>query len=301
MNTNLTNHLLNSLIIGNSYSSIDIANLISRTPQFVTQRGGVINTTGDNYLILLITLNKKKTATQYADSIQGTTLSWEAPLKQKYAEKRIEDINTQIFIMVRDSPQKNYFYLGRAIPIRVQLFPKGISSRIRFELFELANNHQSDLFIPDIYDQTFKDSVTETYREVAVRTKQFEYRKQALKLWNNKCAVTNIDEPKVLIASHIKPWRESNTLEKIDPKNSLILSPNYDKLFDLGYISFKPTNGKIQLSDKLKADNWDKLKVNPDAELRFVPPNTDNYLKYHNNYIFNFIPSNKSIEDNLID
>jgi hypothetical protein len=265
------------------------------------QRGGVINTTGDNYLILLITLNKKKTATQYADSIQGTTLSWEAPLKQKYAEKRIEDINTQIFIMVRDSPQKNYFYLGRAIPIRVQLFPKGISSRIRFELFELANNHQSDLFIPDIYDQTLNNNVTETYREIAVRTKQFEYRKQALKLWKNKCAVTNIEEPKVLIASHIKPWRESNTVERIDPKNSLILSPNYDKLFDLGYISFKPTNGKIILSDRLKADSWDKLKVNPEAELRFVPPNTDHYLNYHNNYIFNFSPSNKSIEDNLID
>ncbi|MDD4573870.1 MAG: hypothetical protein PHR69_06605, partial [Sphaerochaeta sp.] len=38
---------------------------------------------------------------------------------------------------------------------------------------------------------------------------------------------------------------------RVDPKNSLILSPTYDKLFDLGLITFKPNSGKIELSSRI--------------------------------------------------
>ena len=86
----------------------------------------------------------------------------------------------------------------------------------------------------------------------------------------------------------------------MDPKNSIILSPNYDKLFDLGYITFNPDNGKIILSDKIDSNNWEKLKINDDAELAFIPKNTDKYLSYHNTYIFNFVASQETIIENLV-
>ena len=266
MNSDLTNHLIYSLRIGGSYSTLDIANMISRTPQFVTQRGGVINTSGDNYLILLITLKKNSNATQYADSIHGNILCWEAPKNQKYAENRIEDINTQTFIMVRNQPRDNYFYLGRGFPIRKQIFPLGFSSKIQFNLFELNIVNQEDLVIPEIFEEDISSNfITERQRLITTRETQYKYRHDALKLWNNQCAITKIDEPKILIASHIKPWRESNNSEKMDPKNSIILSPNYDKLFDLGYITFNPDNGKIILSDKIDSNNWKKLKIKDDT------------------------------------
>lgn len=44
---------------------------------------------------------------------------------------------------------------------------------------------------------------------VNVRTVQNKFRHDALALWNNKCAVSGVTEPNVLVASHIKPWRES--------------------------------------------------------------------------------------------
>lgn len=60
--------------------------------------------------------------------------------------------------------------------------------------------------------------------------------------------------------------------------DALALSPNYDKLFDLGFITFKPTNGKIVLSDKIKPSDWDRLCIDDSKELRMVPRTTDKYL-----------------------
>ncbi|WP_438404322.1 HNH endonuclease [Aeromonas hydrophila] len=42
----------------------------------------------------------------------------------------------------------------------------------------------------------------------------------------------------LLIASHIKPWSESNNAERLDGNNGLLLSPHIDKLFDRGWITF---------------------------------------------------------------
>ena len=52
------------------------------------------------------------------------------------------------------------------------------------------------------------------------------------------CRVTGLDQKGLLIASHIKPWRESNNEERLDGSNGLLLSPHIDKLFDKHLISF---------------------------------------------------------------
>ena len=52
------------------------------------------------------------------------------------------------------------------------------------------------------------------------------------------CALTGVDDARLLIASHIKPWRDSNNQERLDAKNGLLLIPTYDKLFDQKLISF---------------------------------------------------------------
>ena len=59
----------------------------------------------------------------------------------------------------------------------------------------------------------------------------------------------------VLIASHIKPWKDSDENERLDIDNGLLLCPNHDKAFDRGYISFDD-NGliitTIQYNDEIK-------------------------------------------------
>jgi hypothetical protein len=52
-----------------------------------------------------------------------------------------------------------------------------------------------------------------------------------------KCRITGVSNPRYLRASHIKPWRKSSDIEKIDGNNGLMLAPHVDFLFDRGFIS----------------------------------------------------------------
>ena len=52
------------------------------------------------------------------------------------------------------------------------------------------------------------------------------------------CRVTGLARQEFLIASHIKPWRDCDHLERLDGANGLLLSPHVDKLFDRHWISF---------------------------------------------------------------
>ena len=53
------------------------------------------------------------------------------------------------------------------------------------------------------------------------------------------CALTGLAIPEMLIASHIKPWRESSNEERLDPMNGLLLAAHADKLFDRFLMSFE--------------------------------------------------------------
>ncbi len=84
---------------------------------------------------------------------------------------------------------------------------------------------------------------------VASRRGQGVFKKN-VRLNEKKCRVTGVTDERVLIASHIKPWSESNDFEKLHGCNGLLLSPHVDKLFDKGFISFSD-QGELLLSPKM--------------------------------------------------
>lgn len=69
-----------------------------------------------------------------------------------------------------------------------------------------------------------------------------------------KCMLERLSYP-VLVASHIKPFIQSNDNEAYDPNNGLLLSRTLDSLFDLKYISFDD-NGDMLKSKRLSDDVW---------------------------------------------
>lgn len=87
-------------------------------------------------------------------------------------------------------------------------------------------------------------------RYVKTRVNQNFFRKMILSNYQNKCAVTSIDMPALLIASHIIPWAE-NKEERLNPANGICLSALYDKAFDKHLISFDEDYRMI-LSKNLK-------------------------------------------------
>lgn len=59
------------------------------------------------------------------------------------------------------------------------------------------------------------------------------------------CRVTKVDRREHLIASHVKPWRDSSNDERLDGENGLLLTPTIDHLFDKGFISFEDRGALI--------------------------------------------------------
>ena len=101
----------------------------------------------------------------------------------------------------------------------------------------------------------------------------------------NRCCLCNVTQKDFLIASHIKPWKDSDENERLDIDNGLLLCPNHDKAFDRGYISFDD-DGKILISDKLDETNKVFLNLRSDMSIKLTRGNKK-YLDYHRNNYFN--------------
>lgn len=122
---------------------------------------------------------------------------------------------------------------------------------------------------------------TEKQNLVKCRIGQGTFREKLIAYWNG-CSVTKFKNIEILIASHIKPWSNSSNEERLDVYNGFLLTPNLDKLFDKGYISFDD-NGKILISKKLK--DFQLLGIS--IEMR-IPIEVEHkkYLSYHRNEVF---------------
>lgn len=116
---------------------------------------------------------------------------------------------------------------------------------------------------------------------IKYRLGQTEYRNQLIEHWGG-CSVSGCDFVEILIASHIKPWSECEPNEKIDKYNGLLLSPNYDKLFDRYLISFDD-NGLIIISKLLTPKNLNDLNISKEARLNSdkITPKHLLYLENH--------------------
>lgn len=131
-------------------------------------------------------------------------------------------------------------------------------------------------------------SLTEEEKRVLVKYRigQSEFRKRLMNYWEECCSITNCDFKEILIASHIKPWSISSEMEKYDVFNGLLLTPNYDKLFDKNLISFDE-NGVIIISDKLSINNLKELNILKTARIKVDKLTTYHidYLKQHSEHL----------------
>jgi putative restriction endonuclease len=113
--------------------------------------------------------------------------------------------------------------------------------------------------------QDIKDLKGETkIREVKTRVNQNTFRLIILANYNKQCAITGIDIPDLLLASHIIPW-SVNEQERLNPENGICLSALYDKAFDKGLIGIN-TNYKVVLSSVLKNN------INKEYYVKFFAP-----------------------------
>lgn len=92
----------------------------------------------------------------------------------------------------------------------------------------------------------------EIYIETKARMNQNIFRRRVLVEYNETCCITGIRSSELLIASHIKPWKDSNDIEKIDFHNGLCLNPLHDKAFDKGLMTIDPKYHTIIYVDDIE-------------------------------------------------
>jgi len=77
---------------------------------------------------------------------------------------------------------------------------------------------------------------TEVQATVRARRGQQFFRQAVLTAYDVRCCITGIAIPRLLVASHIKPWGEFPT-DRLNPRNGLCLSSLHDAAFDAGLIT----------------------------------------------------------------
>ena len=128
-----------------------------------------------------------------------------------------------------------------------------------------------------------------TVREALVKQRrgQDKYREALEKLWSGRCPITGINHPAFLVASHAKPWADSNPTERLDPFNGILLAVHIDRLFDGGWISFTDA-GQILLSPQLPSYVATSLLCQ-DCQERNIPqfaPGHSPYLAWHRDKVY---------------
>ncbi len=91
---------------------------------------------------------------------------------------------------------------------------------------------------------------TEDIASLKVRLGQSLFRKSVLASYNNRCCITGIPIPELLVASHILPWGKYPA-HRLNPSNGLCLAQTQDAAFDKGLVSFDE-NYRLVLSPYLR-------------------------------------------------
>ena len=130
--------------------------------------------------------------------------------------------------------------------------------------------------------------------EQAVRMGQHRFAASVLENYAHSCAFCgfaprSLPKHRLLVASHIKPWADSDNRERLDPRNGVAACPTHDAAFDTGLIT---VNGglRVHRAPPLEASS----RVDPGVDRYFgralqptlvvpaegEPPGVD-YLSWH--------------------
>jgi putative restriction endonuclease len=147
------------------------------------------------------------------------------------------------------------------------------------DLSQLAfNEEEQDLIAQTSLEETEKASL------VMSRRGQGLFRRR-VKLIEQKCRVTGVHSEKLLTASHIKPWKTSDNIERLDGNNGLFLSPHVDRLFDSGFITFTPV-GEMLVSPLLDEEVLPKWQIDPNKKYGKFNSEQAFFLDFHNRVTF---------------
>lgn len=124
------------------------------------------------------------------------------------------------------------------------------SEQLLHDLFTHDEAREVDLLARDKVILGAPVGPTEAEATVKARRGQQFFRQAVLTAYEVRCCVTGIPIPRLLVASHIKPWCDFPS-ERLNPRNGLCLSVLHDAAFDGGLFTLDE-DLRIVLSKRLK-------------------------------------------------
>ena len=148
--------------------------------------------------------------------------------------------------------------------------------------------------LPDGLLHTFEDAtaqlprMTEAERLVVQRVGQDIFRRGLLEYWDGRCAITGLQVPELLRASHIKPWADcSADAERLDVFNGLLLAPQLDAAFDAGFITIAE-DGTVLTASDLAHEARSVLGLDRSLKVHGLRGAHERYLPWHRTRIFRY-------------
>jgi len=138
------------------------------------------------------------------------------------------------------------------------------SEQLLHDLFTHDETKEVDFLTRDTVGLIVPTGPTETQATVKVRRGQQFFRQTILNAYNVRCCISGINVPRLLVASHIKPWGEFPN-DRLNPRNGLCLSSLHDAAFDSGLITLD-SEYRVILSERLRS-----YFPQPALEQNFVP------------------------------
>ena len=155
-----------------------------------------------------------------------------------------------------------------------------------FQITELSMDADEPSETDKYVDYTGSNKTIQT----TTRVGQNFFRRSVLSAYDYRCCITGLTIPKLLVASHIVPWRIDKT-NRLNPSNGLCLSVLHDKAFDIGILTISD-DMTITVSKKC-ADNDDPFFISAllsyDGKSIFLPKKFSpfaEFLSYHREHIF---------------
>lgn len=129
-------------------------------------------------------------------------------------------------------------------------------------------------------------TISSTERDATVRQRigQDYFRDGLLTLWRGRCAISGLNVPELLRASHAKPWASSTDAERLDVYNGLLLAAHLDAAFDCGLITIE-ADGCVSLSPTLTDRVRSLLNLTIDSRIS-LSSRHEPYLAWHRANVF---------------
>lgn len=122
------------------------------------------------------------------------------------------------------------------------------------------------------------------------RVGQGYFRNRVRENYENRCCITGLSQPGLLVASHIKPWADAEPIgERLSSANGLLLNALHDKAFDRGLITLDKDLWVV-VSAKVGHDKASErllwgIQGQQIRPARYAQPASE-FIEYHNDVVF---------------